>query len=232
MEYVNPQDYFYFISLFNSTVLDYFHKHISRIFNNKYYIHPKEYVDLWPIRTNLDKNVRNKLVKAAMSIQRLIREQTMIKDKLNNIESFLSNIPMKGRLINLAAGVTLNKETYKTDKFTIRPINTLEGKIEYSLILGLKDFLKFKNEDDAIFIYNYLRKWERLTKQMLLSLEVPSREDISNIVSHLKAANARQEILSKKIKYLQKYIDSLVANKVYLLNDAEISIINDFLEIF
>ena len=60
------EEYYYFLSLFNSNALEYYDKHISMIFGGKYYAYPKRYLDRWPLKVDIDCSIRKKVINYAI----------------------------------------------------------------------------------------------------------------------------------------------------------------------
>lgn len=89
------------------------------------------------------------------------------------------------------------------------------------MLLTKKDYVAFKSESSAKFLFEVLKRRKRIIKNDLLRMQVPSDADAEKIMKEYKGDLSKIEDLKREIADLDKSIDELVYELYGLKEDEE-----------
>ncbi len=92
----------------------------------------------------------------------------------------------------------------------------------YKVALTKKDHIAFKTESSAKFLFEVLKKGNRIIKNDLLRMEVPSEDDAERIMDEYEGDLDKIEGLKREIADLDKSIDEQVYELYGLKEDKKV----------
>jgi len=110
----------------------------------------------------------------------------------------------------------------------IEVFKDVEGRTKYKVLLTREDYIAFKTESSAKFILEVLKRKERIVKNDLLSMQVPSEDEMRQIIGEYEEDLKRIAYLKQEIENLERRIDEFVY-ELYGLDEEDRKVIEDFL---
>jgi len=119
----------------------------------------------------------------------------------------------------------LTKESYSPSRLRIE-LEDIEGRMIYKVALTKNDYIAFKTESSAKFLFEILKRKERIIKNDLLRMEVPSDVDAEEIMKEYEGDLDKMEGLKRERADLDKSIDEQVY-ELYELDEEDRRVIED-----
>ena len=233
MDSSSAKDHYYFLALFNSSTLEYYHKHISMIFRGKYYAYPKRYLDRWPLKVDIDNSLKEKAINCATLLQNLYEECLKLQWMTDMFGECLTDEERTTNLADLASQLKLSAEYYNPNMLKLANISLSDNSdIGYKIEFKKNDYIEFNDENVARYIYLILSKCIRINVSELLSTRFPSKDKIRTEMERYRTYH--EQLLEKRTSIVetQKELDDIVAREIYGLNDDDLIIISAFLKIW
>ncbi|UYZ39531.1 MAG: N-6 DNA methylase [Candidatus Methanospirare jalkutatii] len=227
---LSMEDYLYFLGLFNSIVLEFYIKKISPLRSGKYYIYGRQYLEKLPIRlprTAEEEKFADEIRKAVEQILRFQEEKAALERKVQAFPEAYTRGNLHS-LLHVMEESALSKSSYSPSCLRIEVFKDVEGRTKYKVLLTRKDYIAFKTESSAKFILEVLKRKERIVKNDLLSMQVPSEDEMRRIIGEYEEDLRRIAYLKQEIENLERRIDELVY-ELYELNEEDRKVIEDFL---
>jgi len=221
---INP---WFLLSILNSQLLEYYHKHISNIFSGKFYSYGDQFIKLLPIKepeTKKEKEISKNLASLAkklLSIEDLKRKIKMFPTpyfsqlrKDNEMEEFFEiRHIVKRNYSNVTAEIQEDLEGNKKIKL---------GKNDYI------DDYKLDSDKKIEYIIRYLKN-AILSKDQEIILRIPTEDKKIEKIVEMHNKDLEKLGKSPKIEDLEDELNTLVY-KLYKIEDEEV--IKEFLDTF
>lgn len=226
----DTSDTLYFGGLLNSRVTEFYHKHISFIFNSKFYSYGQTFLKPLPIALAED---REPISTLAEDLRDTIEIITELEVRTNDILNYLPSYDQEWTILDLAKSIDLSGDDYRQDPIRINDKMEMSSEEVYQVVMKRGHTIEFSNEQVRNFVFKFLKAQDkRLGRSEILNLGVPSREDVLSLMNEYESDEARIEDLKKEVTESQKVLDDMILRDVYNLNDAEVSIVNEFLRVW
>jgi len=103
----------------------------------------------------------------------------------------------------------------------------------YQVVMKRGHTIEFSNQQVRDFVFKFLKAQDkRLGRSEILNMEVPSREDVLSLMNEHESDEARIEELKQEAAESQDELDDVILRDVYNLNDADVSVVDEFLEVW
>lgn len=220
----------YFLGLLNSRVLEFYFKQIGAYLGKKGYRYFKGYLEQLPV--NLPKTEEGK--KLAEEIAEKVNLILNHHKELSKLENKTSEFPDSyitkelHPLLNVMGSQELSKESYSPSRLRIEVFKDIEGKTIHKLALTKKDYIAFKAESSAKFLFEVLKRKERIIKNDLLMMNVPSDVDAEETMKEYEGDLDKMGGLKREIEVVDKGIDEHVY-ELYGVDEEDRKVIEEFL---
>ncbi len=230
-EFNTAKDYLYFLGLLNSSVLEFYIKEISPLYSGRYYIYGRQYLEKLPIKlpkTPEKEKLAKEIIEKVERILKLRKELPKLEKKISEFSDSYARSKELHPLINIMKEQNITKESYSPSRLKTEIMEDIEGKTLYKVLLTKKDYIAFNTEKSAKFLFEMLRKMDRIIKIDLLKLRIPSDEDTENIMDKYQKDLEELEKINENIDILEKEIDEDVY-RLYGLSDSDKKVIKNYL---
>jgi len=136
--------------------------------------------------------------------------------KLSELENKISEFPDSyiseelHPLLEVMESQELSRESYNPSRLRIEVFKDIEGRTIYKVALTKNDYIAFKTERSAKFLFEVLKRKDRIIKNDLLRMEVLSDADAGEIMKEYEGDLSKMEGLKREMVDLDKSIDELV----------------------
>lgn len=233
-EYASDEDdLLYYASILNSRVLEYYHKHISFIFNSKYYSYGQTFLEPHPL-TVPDENLKEDIISIANSIKERNDIISELAYKISDVQNYLPEYEQNRAIFDIASSIELDDDDYRQDPIRTNDKMDVEtAEHVYQLVMKRGHYIEFDSEDVRDFVFQLLTAQERrLTRKEILNMSVPSKEDIEDLMSEHKDNIFRIEGLERESMDEQAELDEIILEDVYGLSQEDKQIIDEYLEVW
>lgn len=232
-EYVDDEDdLLYFTAILNSRVLEFYHKHISFIFNSKYYSYGRNFLEPHPLTEPRDE-LKTKVVQKAKDIKNCYDEIAELGYKVSDVRNYLPDYECRSTILDLADSINLDDDDYRQDPIRTNDKMAVSSEKVYQLVMKRGHTIEFGDEQVRDFVFNFLKAQDkRLGRSELLNMEVPPREDVLALMNEYEVDRARIKELEQEAGELQGELDDVILRDVYDLNDSDVSVIDEFLDVW
>lgn len=228
----SSSDTLYFGGVLNSRVIEFYHKHISFIFNSKYYSYGQTFLEPLPIVVSEGER-KERMSEIAEKIRDSIEEITELEFKRGNILNYVASYDRNHTILDLVRSVDLDDDDYRQDP--IRKNDKMEVDTEevYQVVMKRGHTLDFENERVRDFVYDLLKAQDRrLGRSEILNTEVPEKDDVLELMEEYRADEEEIDELEGEAEELQEELDEIILRDVYELDDSDIEVIDEFLEVW
>ncbi|ELZ60718.1 MULTISPECIES: Eco57I restriction-modification methylase domain-containing protein [unclassified Haloferax] len=223
-------DTLYFGGLLNSRVTEFYHKHISFIFNSKFYSYGQTFLEPLPVVLSED---RKRISTIAGDIRKTIETITELEVRTDNISNYLPSYEKEWTVLDLAKSIDLSDDDYRQDPIRTNDKMEVSSEKVYQVVMKRGHTIDFGNEQIRDFVFMLLKAQDkRLGRTELLDLATPVPEDVVALMDEYQSDEARIEELEQEVEQLQDELDDLILRDVYGLDDAEVEVVDDFLEVW
>jgi hypothetical protein len=125
-------DTLYFGGLLNSRVTEFYHKHISFIFNSKFYSYGKTFLE--PLPVVLSEN-KDRISTLAEDIRDTIETITELEVRTDDIFNYLPAYEREWTILDLATSVDLSDDDYRQDPIRISDKSKMSSEDPYPVIM-------------------------------------------------------------------------------------------------
>jgi len=229
----SSDDHLYFVALLNSSVLEYYHKHIAPIFGGKYYSYNKRYLEPHPIV--LPEDAPDEMVEGMAEDIKEVREQiTELEYKTGDVRNYLPDNERSSAVLDLAQSINLDGEDYRQGpirKDTKMDVETAEK--VYQVVMKRNHEMGFDDERVRDFVFEMLTAQDRrLTRSEVLNLETPAHDDIIELMDDYRGDEEQISELEDKFESQCDELDELVLREVYELDGSSEAVVEEFLDIW
>ncbi len=226
-------DHLYFVALLNSSVLEFYHKHIAPIFGGKYYSYNKRYLEPHPVV--LPEDVPDEMVEELADNIKETREKiTDLEYKTSDVRNYLSDYECSSAVLDLAQSINLDGDDYRQGpirKDVNMDVETAEE--VYQVVMKRGHELDFDNEQVRDFVFEMLKaKDKRLTRSEVLHMETPVCDDVIELMDEYRGDGERIEEIDEEFRELCDELDKLVLREVYGLDQSSEQVVDEFLEVW
>jgi type I restriction-modification system DNA methylase subunit len=224
-EYSNgDDDLLYFTAILNSRVLEFYHKHISFIFNSKYYSYGRTFLETHPIM-NPEDALKERIVEQTEQLNDDYDEIATLELRSSDIRNYL-NEDRDSTVLDLAQSIDLSDDDYRQG-----PIRTNdEAEANYQVVMKRGHTIGFEDESIRDFVYELLTAQDkRLGRSEVLNMETPTMDGVLALMDEYDTDKRRIEELEEETEKKQAELDDLILREVYGMGDEEERVINKFL---
>lgn len=232
-ERVNSRDQFiYYVALLNSTITEFINEHVSGILGGKYYMYNQRFLRPLPLKTP-NEGIRDIVIEKANKLVSIVKELDELKYQNKDIRNYLMKTDEQSTLIDLANSINLSGDDYRQSP--IRKNDKMEVSSEkvYQVVMKQRHTIEFENERVRDFVFKFLKAQDkRLGRNEILNMEVPPHDEVLSLMKKYESDKDRIEELEQETAELQNELDDVIMRNVYNLNDDNISVVNDFLDVW
>ena len=223
-------DTLYFGGLLNSRVIEFYHKHISFIFNSKFYSYGKTFLEPLPVVLSEHKD---RISTLADDIRDTIETITELEVRADDIFNYLQAYERRWTILDLAKSVDLSDDDYRQDPIRMNDRMEVDGERVYQVVMKRGHVINFDDEQIRDFVFKLLKvQNKRLNQSDILNMGTPTRDDVMTLMDEFEEDKTRIQELEDEADRLQEQLDDLILKDVYDLDDNEVSVIDDFLEVW
>ena len=228
-EYNTADDYLYFLGLLNSSVLEFYIKHISPLYSGRYYIYDRQYLEKLPIKYPQTAEEEDIACEVVNMVERILKQQKELSELENKTSEFPDSYISEELhpLLEVMESQELSKESYSPSRLRIE-VEDIEGRMIYKVVITKKDYIAFKTESSAKFLFEVLKRKDRVIKNDLLRMEVPSDADAEGIMREYEGDLKKMGDLKREMADLDKSMDELVYG-LYGLDEGDRRVIEDWI---
>jgi type I restriction-modification system DNA methylase subunit len=229
-EYNTAEDYLYFLGLLNSSVLEFYIKHISQLFSGGYYAYGRQYLEKLPIKLPQTSEEEDIACEIISMVERIFKQHKELSELENKTSEFPDSYISEERhpLLEVWESRDLSRKSYSPSRLRIK-VEDIEGRMIYKAALTKKDYIAFKTESSAKFLFEVLKRKGRIIKNDLFRMYVPSDADAEEIMKEYEEDLEKIESLKREIEVLDKGTDEQVY-ELYGLDEEDRKVIEEFLE--
>lgn len=224
-EYSNGNDdLLYFTAILNSRVLEFYHKHISFIFNSKYYSYGRTFLETHPVM-NPEDALKDRIVERTEQLNDDYDEIATLELRSSDIRNYLHE-NCDSTVLDLAQSIELSGDDYRQD-----PIRTNdEAEANYQVVMKRGHTIDFEDESIRDFVYELLTAQDkRLGRSEILNTETPTKDGVLALMDEYDTDKRRIEELEKEAEEKQSELDNVILREVYGIDDEGEKVINEFL---
>ncbi len=213
-------------AILNSKVLEFYFKQIGAYLGKKGYRFFKGYLDKLPIK-NLTKD--NRILSQVDQMLQLKKEYNLLEKRVKEIPDFQGRSE-KLWIIAKSAPTKFSKGIYKfsNKNLKIETVKDLTGESSYRLRITKKEYFTFRTFNEAQYVQKLLQKKGKVSKSELISLNIPSKDDLDEIMNQHHYDKNRIKEIKEAVTKMEDKIDELVY-ELYGLNSEDQRIIEDYL---
>lgn len=229
----SSEDHLYYVALLNSSVLEFYHKHIAPIFGGKYYSYNKRYLEPYPIV--LPENGPDEVVEELGRDIKESREQiTDLEYKTSDVRNYLPEFELSSTVLDLAQSVNLDDDSYRQGpirKDVKMDVSTAEE--VHQVVMKQGHELEFDDERVRDFVFEMLKaEDQRLSRSAVLRMETPDLESVIELMGEYKGDEVQIRELEEEFDRLCGELDDLILREVYGLDDRDQEVVEEFLEVW
>lgn len=227
----SEEDVYYFGGQMNSKLTEFYHKHISFIFNDKHYTYGQTFLEPLPVNTSHEQ--KHEVAQIAKDIRDVAEQLTELIYRTSKITNYTSEYDFNSTILDLARSIDLSDDDYRQDPIRTKDKMEVSSEKVYQIVMKRGHTIEFSNEQMRDFVFKFLKAQDkRLGRPEILNMEVPSSEDVLSLMSEHDSDEARIEELKQEAAESQDELDDVILREVYNLNDADVSVVDDFLEVW
>jgi hypothetical protein len=175
----------------------------------------------------------DEITEIANEIQTKRQERTDLQYKTSDITNYLTEYDRTRTVLDLVRSVDLDDDDYRQDP--IRKDEKVEVDTEevYQVVIKRGHTLDFSDERIRDFVCDLLKAQDkRLGRSEILNTEVPTEDDVLELMDEYRADEEEIGALESKADELQDKLDEVILRDVYELDDEEIEVVDGFLEVW
>ena len=225
-----PSDTLYFGGLLNSRVIEFYHKHISFIFNSKFYSYGKTFLEPLPVVLSEDED---RISGLAEDIRDTIETITELEVRTDDIFNYLPAYEREWTILDLARSVDLSDDDYRQDPIRTNDKMEVSSERVYQVVMKQGHTMDFADKQVRDFVFMLLEAQDkRLGCSEILNMKVPTREGVLTLMDEYESDESRIKELEQEARNLQSRLDKVILRDVYGFEDAEVAVVEDFLEVW
>ena len=217
-------DTFFFGGQMNSKLTEFYHKHISFIFNSKYYSYGQTFLEPLPVKRECSEKAD--IARLAKGIRNTLEKVTELSYKTSKITNYTNEYSSDSTLLDLAQTIDLADDDYRQG-----PIRTNdEAETNYQVVMKRGHTIGFEDESVRDFVYEFLTaQGKRLGRSEVLNMETPTRDNVLALMDEYDTDKHRIEELEEEAEEKQAELDNVILREVYEMDNEEEKIIDEFL---
>lgn len=170
------KDTLYFGGLLNSRVTEFYHKHISFIFNSKFYSYGKTFLKPLPI---VQSNDNERVSELAEKIRSTIERITELEVRTESVLNYLPSYEQESTILDIAESIDLSDDDYRQDPIRTNDKMEVSSERVYQVVMKQNHTIDFGDNQVRDFVFNLLKSQDkRLTRSEIMNMEVPQRHNI------------------------------------------------------
>ncbi|RQH00105.1 Eco57I restriction-modification methylase domain-containing protein [Natrarchaeobius oligotrophus] len=223
-------DTLYFGGLLNSRVIEFYHKHISFIFNSKFYSYGKNFLKPLPVvLSQQDEQISS----IAEEIRDTIETITELEVRTSDILNYLPSYEQESTVLDLAKSIDLDDDDYRQQPIRTNDKMEVSSEKVYQVVMKRGHTIDFENEMVRDFVFKTLKAQnKRLSRSEILNMSVPVEENVIALMEEYESDVDQIAELEQKAEDLQTELDEVVLKDTYGLDDKEVAVVDDFLDIW
>ena len=223
---------FYYGGQLNSKVTEFYHKHISFIFNSKYYSFGQTFLEPLPIVRESDKE--DIISDLAERIRNLLEEATELLYRISDVTNYTPDYDRSSTLLDIADSLDLSGDSYRQDPIrTDENVNVQTSESVYQVVMKRGHTIDFDSEAVRDFVFKLLTAQDRrLSRSAVLNMAVPTAEDVLALMDEYGSDRDRIAELERESERLQAELDDVILREVYGLSDEDVAVVDEFLEVW
>lgn len=226
------EELLYYGALLMSSVTEFYVEHISAIFGGKFYQYNERFLNPIPIVTNEESDT-NYVSEISQNIIEKKREATELRYKTSDIVHYMTEYPTDSSLLDLSGKIELSGDNYRQDPIRTNDKMEVTSEEIYQVVMKRGHTMDFTDERVRDFVFMLLKAQDRrLDRSEILSMEVPIKENVLDLMNEYKFDRGRIDELEREAEELQDELDNVIVQDVYHLNDQDVTVMNDFLEVW
>jgi ribosomal protein L11 methylase PrmA len=227
------EDHLYYVALLNSSVLEFYHKHIAPIFGGNYYSYNKRYLEPHPIV--LPEDAPHEMVEEVAEDITEVREQiTDLEYETADVRNYLPGYERSSAVLDLAQSINLDGDDYRQgpiQRDVRMDVETVEE--VYRVVMKQGHEVEFGDERVRDFVFEMLTAQDgRLIRSEVLHMETPAREDVIELMEAYRGDEERINVLEGQFEKRRDELDELVLREVYGLDESSEDVVDEFLEVW
>ena len=207
----------YTTAILNSDLINFYYlkKYAPLHIGGKYISINGVHLERIPIRlpkSDREKKLFEELSQEADGAHQISRQKWLTEEKIKSFpKSYLKDNMSFDELVNVVIAQNISKPSYNISDSTLRSqyMRDPYGKEVFRILLGTNEYLDFRSEELATYVFRTLEKATRVTKRELLEMKIP-HSDLKRILQEYEADKALVIQNEREIKQLEKRINNLV----------------------
>jgi type I restriction-modification system DNA methylase subunit len=227
----SDEDIFFFGGQMNSKLTEFYHKHISFIFNDKHYSYGQTFLEPLPVEQNSGHS--NKVAHLAKEIRDTLERVTELSYKTSKITNYTMDYGDESTILDLSDSIDLDDDDYRQDPIRTNDKMEINSEKVYQVVMKRNHTIGFKNEAIRNFVFELLKTQDkRLGRMEILNMDVPTRNDVQTLMDEYESDKIRITELEEEAEELQSQLDDIILRDVYDLDDNDVEIVDEFLEVW
>ncbi|QZP38538.1 Eco57I restriction-modification methylase domain-containing protein [Halobaculum magnesiiphilum] len=227
------EDHLYYVALLNSSVLEFYHKHIAPIFGGKYYSYNKRYLEPHPVV--VPDNASDEAVEELAEQVKETREQiTDLEYRTDDVRNYLPDYDRDSSVLDLAQSINLDGDDYRQGpirKDVKMDVETAEE--VYQVVMKRSHEMGFESELVRDFVFELLTAQDRrLTRSEILGMDTPTRDDVVDLMEEYRGDEDKIEELNEEFDRLRGELDETILSDVYELSEEDAEVVDEFLKVW
>ena len=229
----SSEEHIYFAAILNSSVLEFWHKHIAPIFGGKYYSYNKRYLEPHPIALP-DNSPDDQILELAREIKLAREEITDLEYKTSDVRNYLTDYDRSAAILDLAQSIELSDDDYRQGPIRKDVKMDVETADEvYQVVMKRGHNIDFSDERVRDFVYELLTsKNRRLTRSEVLNMDVPPRDEVVGLMDEYLGDEEQISELEDRFNELCRELDEKVLREAYGLDLEAEEVVDEFLEVW
>jgi hypothetical protein len=224
-------DTFFFGGQMNSKVTEFYHKHISPIFNDKHYSYGQKFLE--PLPVGIDSDMKEEVTKIAKDIRDKSEEVTELAYRTSKITNYTADYNSNSTMLDLAKTMELGDDDYRQGPIRTNDKMGVSSERIYQVVMKQGHHIDFVDEQVRDFVFKHLTAQnKRLGRSEIQNMAVPTRENVHALMEEFETNQDRIRELERETEELQEELDDMILREVYELDDDEVSVVDEFLEVW
>jgi hypothetical protein len=227
------EEHLYHAAVLNSSVLEFWHKHIGPIFGGKYYSYNKRYLEPHPIPLP-DNAPEDEMVEYAQKIKDTREGITDLEYRTSDIRNYLPEYEDSATILDLAQSIELSDDDYRQGPIRKDAKMDVQATEEvYQVVMKRGHYIDFGDERVRDFVFELLTAQDRrLTRAEILNMDVPSTDDVVDLMNQYGDDEEQIGELGDKFDELREELNEVVLREAYGLDLDDEDVIEEFLEVW
>jgi hypothetical protein len=227
----SDEDIFFFGGQMNSKLTEFYHKHISFIFNDKHYSYGQTFLDPLPVEKNSRQS--KEVAQLAKQIRNTSERVTELLYKTSKITNYTTDYGDKSTILDISDSIDLDDNNYRQGPIRTNDMMEVSSEKVYQVVMKQNHTIGFKTKYIRDFVFELLTAQDkRLGRIEILNMDGPTRDDVRALMNKYESDKVQIKELEKGAEELQAELNDRILRDVYNLNDDDVEVIDEFLEVW